>query len=127
MKYLMLSLILLAAGCGVNKPIEGRADPYAPAQIHFADADLANKTAVSPPIMERRNGILYVTVPIRSAVNLDLHVDYKVSFFNEAGAPIEQSGWTGGTTLVSNTPSYIKFNSMSANAHDFQMDVRWSQ
>jgi hypothetical protein len=127
MKYVLFSLILLAAGCGVNKPIAGRADPYVSSQIHFADADLANKTAVGIPNVERRNGILYVTVPIRSTENANLHVDYRATFFNDNGAPIETSSWTGGTTLEANTPSYIRFNSTSANASDFQLDLRWSR
>src|SRR5437879_6055716 len=85
-KYAYLTLIsLFLVGCGVNKPIEGRADPYLRSQIHFDSADLANKTAAGAPMMERRNGILYVTVPIRSAVDLDLHIDYRVTFVNEAG------------------------------------------
>jgi hypothetical protein len=78
--------------------------------------------------MERRNGgILFVTVPIRSASNLDLHVDYRVTFLNQAGSPIYQSGWTGGTTLVRNVFSEIQFNSPSADAADFRLDLRYSQ
>jgi uncharacterized protein YcfL len=126
MKYLALVLLALVAFAGcVKSPIEGRADPYIRQQIHFADFDLANKTAVSPPIMERRNGLLYVTVPLRSAWDLDLHVDYRVTFFNEAGVPIEgPTSWTGAH-LVSNIPSSITVNSLTPNAADFQMDLRY--
>src|SRR4030095_6937143 len=127
MRYALLLVFLAVGGCGVRAPIEGRADPYTPAQVHFASADLANKTAVLPPVMERKNGILYVTVPVRSAVSRDLHVDYRITFFNDVGAPIDQTNWIGGTTLVANTPSYIKFNSVSGNAADFQLDLRWAE
>ena len=125
----LLCAIALAVftGCGVKGPITGRADPYFAEQIHFTDGDLANKTAVAPPTMERKNGLLYVTVPIRSAVDKDLHIDYRVTFFNELGAPIEDTKWMGGTTLAARTPQYIRFNSTSGNAANFQMDVRWSQ
>ena len=128
MKYAILTLMLLSLGCAVREPIAGRADPYPAHQVNFADPDLANKTAVSPPRTERRNGLLYVTVPVRSSVNRDLHVDYRVTFFNENGVPIEGPGnWTSGPTLIANTPSYIQFNSISGNAADFQLDLRYAQ
>ena len=128
MKYAILSLMLLSLGCAVREPIAGRADPYRAHQVNFADPDLANRTAVAPPIVERRNGLLYVTVPVRSSVNRDLHVDYRVTFFNENGVPIEGPGnWTSGPTLIANTPSYIQFNSISGNAADFQLDLRYAQ
>jgi len=128
MKYLILTSMLLSLGCAVREPIAGRADPYRAHQVNFADPDLANKTAVSPPMTERRNGLLYVTVPVRSSVNRDLHVDYRVTFFNQDGIPIEGPGsWTSGPTLIANTPSYIQFNSLSGNASDFQLDLRYAQ
>ena len=128
MKYAILTLMLISLGCAVRKPIAGRADPYQRHQVNFADPDLANKTAVSPPMTERRNGLLYVTVPVRSSVNRDLHVDYRVTFFNQNGIPIEGPGnWTSGPTLIANTPSYIQFNSLNGNAADFQLDLRYAQ
>jgi uncharacterized protein YcfL len=128
MKHAWLLLILFSVGCAVREPIAGRADPYRPHQVNFADPDLANKTAIAPPMTERRNGLLYVTVPVRSSVNRDLHVDYRVTFFNEQGTPIEgPTHWTSGPTLIANTPSYIQFNSLSANAADFQLDLRYAQ
>jgi hypothetical protein len=128
MRYVFSALLIfMLAGC-VRGPIEPRNDPSFPPQITFANASLANMTAVSPPIMERRNGgILYVTVPIRSASNYDFHIDYRVTFLNQAGAPIYQSGWTGGTTLVRNVPSEIQFNSPNADAADFRLDIRYAE
>lgn len=121
--------LTLFTGCGIKGPITGRADPYFPEQIHPTDDDLANKTAFSTPLMERRNGLLYVTVPVRSTVNHDLHIDYRVTWFDELGTPIDggMGNWMGGTTLAARTPQYIRFNSTSANAANFQMDVRWAQ
>jgi uncharacterized protein YcfL len=128
MRYLGAVLILITTGCAVREPIAGRADPYRPHQINFADPDLANKTAVDVPRTERRNGLLYVTVPVRSSVNRDLHVDYRVTFFDENGIPIEgPTLWTSGPTLIANTPSYIQFNSISGNAANFQLDLRYAQ
>jgi hypothetical protein len=121
-----LILLVAAAGC-VKRPIEGRADRYLPKQIHFASYDLANRTALLRPIMERKDGLLHVTVPIRAASMRDLHVDYRVRFLDERGAAIYDGGWTGGTVLESHTWSYIHANSPNAEAADFQMDFRYSQ
>ena len=127
MRYAMLAVAMALAGC-VNKPITGRADPYSPEQIHFTEADLANKTAVGPPLVERRDGLLHVTVPIRSAINKALHIDYRVTFLDKQGVPVEGPGtWNGGTVLPPNTPSFIRTNSMTANAADFQIDIRWAE
>lgn len=111
-------------GCSVKEPITARADPHVKEQIHFADVSLRNRTAVEPPIMERRNGLLYVTVPIRSASNYNLHVDYRVTFFDRSGVPIETTPWLGGKTLTANVPDVIQFNSTNANAADFRLDLR---
>src|SRR5687767_4693358 len=98
--FYALTLALLAGCSNVKAPISGRADPHFSEQIHFTDEDLRGKTAIAPVSMERRNGILYVTVPIRSTTNKDLHIDYRVTFFNELGTPIEDAKWMGGTTLA---------------------------
>ena len=124
----IIALLFLLTACGVKPPIEGRQDPYHSPQISFASADLANRTAVGIPQMDRKEGILYVAVPIRSADNTDLHIDYRVTFLDERGNPIgSPSGWTGGTTLESNIPSFIRFNSHTADAADFKLDLRYAQ
>jgi hypothetical protein len=128
MRYLFCGLILVAAAAGcIRKPIEGRADKYLPRQIHFASADLANRTAVGTPITDRKDGLLHVTVPIRAASMRDLHIDYRVRFLDGRGAAIYDGGWTGGTVLESNTWSYLRANSPNAEATDFQIDFRYSQ
>jgi hypothetical protein len=123
---LVLTVLVLLGGC-VKAPIEPRADPYVPPQINIADADLANRTAFLPVRTERRNGILYVTVPARAASNLDLHVDYKYTFLDENGMPVDETGWIGGTTLTRNSYTYIRFNSTNANAADFHLQLRYAQ
>jgi len=118
--------LVLISGC-VKAPITGRADPFLPPQVSIADADLANSTAFGPPRMERTDGILYVSVPVRSASDYDLHVDYRYSFFNQAGMPIDETGWIGGTTITRNSYTYIKFNSANANAADWHLQLRYAQ
>jgi Protein of unknown function (DUF1425) len=124
---LLSVVVLLAAGCQVNPPIQGRADPYVPAQVHLATDELRNDTAVGTPIVTRNESdLLVVTVPIRSAVNLTLHVDYRVTFFDRNHQTIGTYGWFP-KTLEANTPDQIKVNSTSTQAYDFQVDVRYSR
>jgi hypothetical protein len=120
--------LLIAPGCGVKPTIEGRQDPYAPAQIMFASKDLRSKTAVSAPSVARDDtgGILHVTVPIRAATNLQLYVDYRTTFFDRNGQQISQTGWTR-KTLAPNVPDRIVVNSMGPSAADFQIDLRYAQ
>jgi hypothetical protein len=119
--------ILFLAGC-VKAPIEGRADPYTPAQIHFADENVRTHTAVGQPKLARddEGNLLYVTVPIRSASNLKLYVDYRVTFFDKNGLVINQTGWQT-KVLEPNTPDFVQVNSTSPRAADFQVDFKYAQ
>lgn len=125
---LLFFVFLLVAGCNsVNPPIQGRADPYSASQIHFATEELKNDTTVGTPILTRNESdLLVVVVPVRSAVSLTLHVDYRVTFFDRNGVDIEHFGWFP-KTLEANTPDQIKVNSTSTRAADFQVDFRYSR
>lgn len=121
-------LVLMLAGCTeVTPPIEGRADPYPANQINLASQDLRDKTAISPPVVDRRNGNLFVTVPIRSASSYDLRLDYRVTFFNSNGSIIYQGLWEAMPLLVHNVPSEVRFNSMTSEAADWRLDLRYSR
>jgi hypothetical protein len=124
---LMTFALVAASGC-VKPTIEGRQDPYTPAQIMFATKDLKYKTAVSSPVVSRdeNGGILHVTVPIRAATDLQLYVDYRTTFFDRNGQQISQTGWTR-KTLAPNVPDRIVVNSMGPSAADFQLDLRYAQ
>ena len=129
MKYaLALTCLMFVAGCGVHPPIQGREDPYAAGQIHFNKDDLRTQTAVGRPVVSRDDsGILHVMVPIRSAINKRLYVDYRVTFFDKNGQPLnDQMGWMT-KTLEMNTPDQITVNSMTPRAADFQVDFRWAR
>src|ERR1700749_2633555 len=94
-RLLLIPLVMILVGCttGVNAPIEGRADPYSPAQIHFDSVELRNDTAVGRPILARdAAGLLLITIPIRSAIDKTLYVDYRVTFFDRNGVPLEHFG-----------------------------------
>lgn len=125
---LVTALTAFLAGCGVRPPIEGRADPYVPAQIHFDSRALKRDTAVGVPIARRdQAGLLVVTVPIRSAINKTLYVDYYVTFFDEHGTPVGPKMGPFTKTLQANTPDSITVTSLTPRAADFQIDFRYSR
>lgn len=126
MKYavVLVSLFLLT-GCGVNPPITGRQDPYAADQVHFDSDELRKDTAISAPIVARDEfGLLHVTLPVRSAINRQLHVQYRVTFFDLNHMVLDQYSWTD-KTLTANTPDQVQFNSVDKRADDFQVDFRY--
>lgn len=125
--FAMLLTTALLTGCGVKAPLEGRADPYTPAQVHFANEDLRRLTAVGALKVSRdQAGLLYVTVPIRAATDYKLYVDYRFTYFDEHGVQINQTAWFT-KTLEPNTPDQVSGNSMSPRAADFQCDFRYAQ
>jgi len=126
MRYLLLTVSILAlAGCGVNPPIQGRLDPYPAAQVHFDSQELSQDTAVGQPILNRDQfNLLHVTLPIRSAIDKQLHVQYRVTFFDANRSPLDQQSWSD-KTLTANTPDQIQVNSIDTRAADFQIDLRY--
>lgn len=117
----------LITGC-VKPPIEGRLDPYEAQQIHFASRALKDDTAVGTPTASRdtEGNILYISIPIRAATNKELHVDYRVTFFDKNRQEISKTGWFT-RTLAPNIPDSITVNSMGPRAADFQVDFRYAQ
>ncbi len=127
--FLIASLAcLMLAGCSDVRPlVEGRQDPYKPAQIHFDTDTIRRDTAVGQPIVTRdESGILHVQVPIRSALNKTLYIDYRVTFFDRNGQTLETLGWFN-KTFEPNTPDTISVNSTSTRAADFQVDFRYAK
>ena len=122
-----ISTLLLLSACGVRPPIEGRLDPYQPKQVHFAESSLKHETAVGEPAVARdENGLVYVTVPIRSETNKELYVDYRVTFYDRNHQVLNQTSWYT-KVLSPKVPDQIMVNSMSPRAEDFQIDFRWAK
>ena len=115
------------AGC-VNPPKQPRLDPYGSAQVHVDSEDLRTHTAVGVPIVTRDDtgNLVHVTLPIRSATDQTLYIDYYVTFFDRTGQRISKLG-PFSKTLQANTPDSIQVNSMSPRAADFQIDLRYSR
>lgn len=130
MKSLAALLTLSASiiGCSaVRAPIKGRLDPYDTQQIHFATESLRRDTAVGTPQLSRDNaGLLFVTIPIRSAIDKNLYVDYRVTFVDKNNQPVFTTSWFT-KTLEANTPDRITVNSTNPRTTDFQVDFRYAR
>lgn len=128
MRYLALFLTLTILGCDhVNRPNTGRNDPYLARQIHFATKELENDTAVGTSKLSRDDsGLLFITIPVRSAIDKRLYVDYRVTFFDDNHQPIGKTSWFT-KTLEANTPDQITINSTSPRVADFQVDFRYAK
>jgi len=126
--FVALSVLFLAACSDVRPTYVGRADPYSPRQIQFTSEDLQNDTAISgPPILSRDPyGYLHVSVPIRSAIDKDLHIDYMTQFFDASGQVIETKAWHT-VTLPANTPFSVSDVSTSPAAANFQITFRYEK
>jgi hypothetical protein len=127
MKYLILLSLLAIAGCGVNPPIQGRQDPYAPPQVTFTDPDLARLTAIGTPVLTRdASDLLHVQVPIRTTGDRQIILDWRATFFDKSGAIVWKTDWTD-KTLAPHVQDQIQFNSTNNQAADFQLDLRYAQ
>jgi len=127
---LFVPALLAVAGCNnyVRPPIEPRQDVYhaaSPGQIFFDSTDLRRDTAADmPSVIRDQNGLLHVTVPIRSVINKQLYVEYRVVFFDREGQEIDRSPWQD-KTLPANIPESIIIVSTSPKAEAFQMHLRY--
>src|SRR4051812_48278052 len=91
---LILPILMLSA-C-LKPPIEGRAETYAPAQLNYADIDLRDNTAIGRIKFSRdESDLLHVDVPIRATTDMQLYVDWRVTWLDKNGVPLgPPTGWT---------------------------------
>lgn len=113
------------AGCQrVKRPYEATADPYELGQVQLADKELEGRLAFDPARANRDEaGLLHVTIPARATHSRPQIVQYRFTFFDEAGQPLP-GGEYRTVTLESNTNSYLRGNSTSPRADDFQVEIR---
>jgi hypothetical protein len=120
-------------GCASDQPaptVPGRADPYVPPrQIELADVSLRHETAFGNPVVSRDEaGNLFVTLPLRNTTNHVLAVEYRVSFLDASGQPLPGSPTTWfPINLPARAPDRITVNSVTPQAADFQIDVRYAR
>ena len=128
---LLCPIALASVGCNneVTEPIQPRQDVYHPddrAQIYFDSADLRNDTAAdSPSVYRDAAGLLHVSVHLRSVINRQLYVEYRVIFFDRAHQEIDRSPWQD-KVLPANLPDSVTVTSTTPRAESFQVQFRYS-
>jgi hypothetical protein len=121
---------LVAAGCshGVPDPIQPRQDVYHtgdPTQVFFDSDELRKDTATDTPTVFRdQNGLLHVTVPIRSTIPKQLYVEYRVVFFDRDHQVVDRSPWHD-KTLPANIPESVNITATNPRAEFFQLHFRY--
>jgi len=134
-KHLLSTIALLAllTGCTSEAPPyrEGRAEAYGPPQVQITGLDAENlrlSTVVDQPITHRDQAdLLFVIVPLRNTSDRVLHVQYRYNFIDAQGRPLPENIAWNHKTLEPGATERISFNSTSAKAADFQMDLRYSR
>ena len=128
-----LFALIAAAGCkqGVEPPHCTRADPFDSGHVTVSGEhgdDLRRSTAFEQERIGRdQYGLLTVTIPIRSAVDHTLHLEYQYSFFDGSGRLVEgPMGWTP-INLEAASPGTIQFTSTQPTATDFHVNIRYQR
>jgi hypothetical protein len=121
--------MLAAAGChSAPEPIQPRQDVYrpdSPAQVFLDNTDLRNDTAAdTPDVFRDQNGLLHVTLPIRSVINKQLYVEYRAIFFDHTHREIDRSPWKD-KTLPANLPESISITTTNPSAEFFEIHLRY--
>src|SRR5258706_16093943 len=128
-----IGLLALLAGCTADPPPyrEGRAEAYGPPQVQITGLDAENlrlSTVIDRPISNRDQAdLLYVIVPLRNTSDRVLHIQYRYNFVDAKGEPLPENIAWNHKTLEPGATERISFNSTSARAADFQMDLRYSR
>jgi hypothetical protein len=131
--FLLMSAVataLVGVGCNnaVRDPIQPRQDVYHtgdPTQVFFDSFNLRNDTATDTPnVFRDANGLLHVTIPIRSVINKQLYVEYRVIFFDHDHQEIDRSPWRD-KTLPANLPESVSITATNPRAEYFQVHFRY--
>lgn len=118
----LLSFLSLAGCRGGDAPITARADRYDPPWLTVGSQQLRVDTVVREPTVVRdESGILRLTVPIRSTTDLQLYIDYRVTFRDANGQ--EVNAVTGNLTIPQRGTRAIAANSTSPRAETFQVEL----
>jgi hypothetical protein len=125
---LFLPLLALTACNQMSPPIPGRADPYSSPQVEYSDADLREQTAIGRITVTRDvSDLLKVDVPLRSTTDMQIIADWRVTFLDSNGVPLDApTGWTA-ITLPPNVYQDIQVTSPSTRAADFRIDLRYAR
>jgi uncharacterized protein YcfL len=138
MKCRPLQLVLIApllvligcasAGDNAQTPTISKSDKYAPQQVVFATADLADSISIGRIVRNvDPNTGLRVTVPLTATTDLAIKVDYRFTFFDDGRTVLDSPTPWQTATLTPHTESSLTSFSNNPKARDFQIELRWKQ
>lgn len=127
-KWALLGLVAV-----VGAVMAGCTDPIVPGQDAFVQYPqvqvdsywLQTWTRVQPPVATRMGaGQLQVDIPIRNLTDSDLNLDFKYYFTDKNGVPVENPDSWVHTRVPRKGIGTIEFQSLSAMAQDFHVEIR---
>lgn len=129
----LLAAILLAApclliGCDTTKaPHAADPDPIAPVQYPqiAAEGKLGDHLFYAKPIIRREAGTpMKVTVPLRLRDDKPVNAQYRFTFLDVAGAPLDPPMDWRFMVLPPRLQVFMEGSAMSAAADDWRLEIR---
>lgn len=134
----ILTVLLAAAALSLGAcqkpnnpaPNAGLLDPVpAPAnnpQVSLGSPELTQLLGFEPGIVERRNGLLHVAVPMRNLTNNRYTLDYRFFFYDEDG--IEVGPQMGYQEIILDPKEQRRpaTNAPDGSAVTYRMHVKWA-
>ncbi len=135
-KYIVTGLLAAGlfalGGCkGVEPPARGRADVTEHTKVFFSKEQgerLRESTAIlGDRIDVDQFGLLTVVVPIRSAVDRTLYLEYQYELYDAGHRRVEGPiGWIP-LTLEAGSPGTMQFTATNPQAVDYRATVRFAR
>lgn len=129
---LTIASLTFFTGCkGVEPPARGRADVTEHTKVFFSTEQgqrLRESTAILGDRLDLDQfGLLTVVVPIRSAVDRTLYLEYQYELYDAGGRRVEGPiGWIP-LTLEAGSPGTMQFTATNPQAVDYRVTVRFAR
>ena len=126
-----MAALVVAAIAGCQKPYTGpyeaQYDEYQPyPTVTLSQASLREAIRITEPRVERlSDGLLLVTLPLRSASDEPIHVEWRIEFLDKRGVPIEPRMNWRPLRLEPRQPESISAGSTSGDAENYNVQLRW--
>ena len=127
---LITTLGIFAVGCNTDTSVIGGKYDSARSypNITLSQPALADALGFQEPSVTRTaNNLMRVTLPVRALSNEDLHVEYKVNWFDGAGQPILPDTSWATLRLEPRQPAYVAVTSSSPDAINYNIQFRWAR
>lgn len=117
-----------ATGCDTG-PIAARMDSTSTyPEVSLSQESLRDALAFLPPVVGRvDNGLLRVTVPVRSKADEALHVEYRVTWFDATGQALDPEMTWAPLRLEPRQPASVTVTATSDLAARYNVQFRWGK